>query len=270
MNDLKLHKGTCYRFFNFEGAEKTLSSSELRFTRMDKLNDPFEGHIDKYLSATREQQLMKMAAQEFPNSIAKQRKYASKHRSESKKIIGNLEFERIDQRTYTCSFSKDYKSENSYLLWSHYADDHKGICIGFNFERHFGFKPYEVEYPKILEVLSENDLLNGVIKDDWVYKFLKIVLFQKHNCWKFENEVRLAFSQRILEDKEFKFKFKNEGEKYLNVSFEKDMISTIIFGLTTDPDNKEKIKQIVKVQFPNVKFKEMYPTNKLELKSRDI
>lgn len=270
MDDLKHYKGTCYRFFNFGGAEKTLQSSELRFTRMDKLNDPFEGHIDKYLSAIREQQLLKMAAQEFPYSIAKQKEYASKHRRESKEIIFDIEFERIAQRTFTCSFSKNYNNENSILLWSHYADNHTGICIGFNFEGHKGFKPYEVEYPKILEVLSVNNLLNGVIKDDLVDKFLKIMLFQKHNCWKFENEVRLAFSQRILEDKEFKFEYKYEDEKYLNISIEKDMISTIIFGLSTDSDNKEKIKHIVKNRFPNARLKEMYSTNKLGLKSRDI
>lgn len=270
MNDLKHYKGICYRFFNFEGAEKTLLTTELRFTRMDKLSDPFEGHIDKYLPAIREQQFMKMAAQEFPYSIAKQKEYASKHRRESKEIIAELEFERIAQRTFTCSFSKNYNDENSILLWSHYAANHTGICIGFNFEGHKGFKPFEVEYPKILEALCVNNLLNGVIKDELADKFLKIMLFQKHNCWKFENEVRLAFSQRILEDKELKIESKSEEEKYLNISIENDMISTIIFGLSTDSDNKEKIKQIVKNQFPNARLKEMYSTNKLELKSRDI
>lgn len=272
MNDLKYYKGTCYRFFDFVGAENTISTAELRLTRMDKLNDPFEAHEDKYLPAMREQQLRKMAAQEFPNSIAKQRKYASQHRSESKAIISNLDIDNIAWRTYTCSFSKNYEDENSYLLWSHYANNHKGICIGFSFEGHLGFNPYDVEYPKMLEVLNLYDLqTDGLIRDDQVEKFLKITLFQKHNCWRNENEVRLAFTERMLKDKEFNFRYRFEDDrKYLKLSLQKEMISTIIFGLSTAPNYREKIMLDVKDHFPNIKFKEMYHTNKLELNSRDI
>lgn len=272
MSDFIHYRGTCYRFFDFKGAENTIETSQLRFTLMNKLNDPFEAHEDKYLPAIREQQLWKMAVQEFPNSIAMQKKYVSHYRSESKKIISNLDLEKIASRTYTCSFSKNYKDEYSYLLWSHYADRHKGICIGFNFEGYLGFSPYEVEYPQMLEVLNLDDLQSdGVIRDDRIGKFLKITLFQKHKCWMNENEVRLAFSERMLEDKEFNFqhRFEDDG-KYLKLSLQKEMISTIIFGLSTAPKDKEKIKRNAKDHFTNIKFKEMYVTNKLELNSREI
>jgi len=40
-------------------------------------------------------------------------------------------FEKKKQTTFVTCFSE---VENNLLLWSHYADKHKGACIGFNTE----------------------------------------------------------------------------------------------------------------------------------------
>jgi hypothetical protein len=46
-----------------------------------------------------------------------------------------------------CCFSR---SIDNYLLWSHYADSHKGVCLGFDFARYF-IKGYDVGGAQLLQ-----------------------------------------------------------------------------------------------------------------------
>jgi len=63
-------------------------------------------------------------------------------------ILPNSEIHRICKERIDSGFYKDYlksineefgifslsKSKNNLLMWSHYADSHKGYCIGFDHE----------------------------------------------------------------------------------------------------------------------------------------
>ena len=46
-----------------------------------------------------------------------------------------------------CCFSR---TVDNYLLWSHYADSHKGVCLGFDFGRYFT-KGYDVGDAQLLQ-----------------------------------------------------------------------------------------------------------------------
>lgn len=75
------------------------------------------------------------------------------------------------------SYSRKY---DNILLWSHYADNHKGICLGFNKIRADSL--HAVRYKKIVPILKYS-------KNENYYK----VLIAKNKCWKYEEEYREIF-----------------------------------------------------------------------------
>ncbi len=88
-----------------------------------------------------------------------------------------------------CCFST--KSKNP-LLWSHYGDQHKGICIGYGLNRKPKPEISKVVYggSRILTTsLLEEALLKKVPKSK--ISLDQLVLLQKASAWKYEHEWRL-------------------------------------------------------------------------------
>ena len=97
-----------YREFNKSSIE-LLINRELWFAEPKSLNDPFECQrtYSSVLDATWE-----------------------KHEaSESYKLEIDEKLSKYLNKTGICSFSRTRKNQ---LMWAHYADEHKGFCIGFN------------------------------------------------------------------------------------------------------------------------------------------
>lgn len=73
------------------------------------------------------------------------------------------------------------------LMWSHYADAHRGCCIEFHFENNGEDNVRSIKYVK--EIASEND---QEIKD------INEVLLRKFVDWKYEDEVRHVGSTKFV------------------------------------------------------------------------
>nr|NJM01051.1 DUF2971 domain-containing protein [Desulfobacula sp.] len=112
---------------------------------------------------------------------------------------------------------------NSILMWSHYAKNHSGICIGFerNKENPLGSnRTRKVRYLKNRPKLSLLETMHE--------KFGKadLMLFRKSYHWKEENEWRIC---------------QPEGNKTYPYPGE---LSEIIFGANFPPKNMKIVKQI--------------------------
>ena len=114
------------------------------------------------------------------------------------------EFLKVEREKYKLScFSEKY---NEVLMWSHYANKHQGICIGFNFPIKYEekFMLCHVKYlDKILPIDGKADLLRVILY--W--------LTTKSIRWNYENEIRAISvnSKEIIE-------------------FDKIFVKEIIFG----------------------------------------
>lgn len=141
-----------------------LRQRHLKITRLDDLNDPFE--------------LWSIAQ---PDTHLQQSFRATKQQMAS-------------QYGLLC-FSSEWHNP---LLWSHYADRHRGLALGFDVDE---LKP--VSYTKDRPVLTKNDIEVG----DWL-------LFLKFEDWDYEQEVRVYTS---LEDRdpETGLYFGNFGEQLI-------------------------------------------------------
>ena len=116
-------------------------------------------------------------------------------------------------------------------MWAHYADSHKGICIGYELEE----LPLKVRYDEIYPTLSEK-WINGILeeqiadKDEFKKRFkekyfieiVEKIYLTKSKAWDYEEEWRL------IQEKPIK-------------KIEKSQIKSIYFGLKTDENNIKTI-----------------------------
>lgn len=177
---------------------------------------------------------------------------------ETVRYVLTKELKKMGENTYVYSknihsTSKDYNKidkkfiqilslsqiNDNILMWSHYASNHKGICLclkaelegeklGFYFNSEF-LQLYEVKYQKKFP-----DSINML--DININNFIDF-LTTKYIDWKYEKEWRL-FVQNT--DKNNKLSFKQ---------FNKDALEGIIFGLHTPTDCIKKIYEAVKKHY---------------------
>ena len=79
---------------------------------------------------------------------------------------------------------------NSHLMWSHYGDQHKGICIGYKRTKRCDGKLYKVTYGGKREIAASK--IRDMISGDPVAQSEvdEIALLRKAACWKYEDELR--------------------------------------------------------------------------------
>lgn len=140
-----------------------------------------------------------------------------------------------------CSFSEN---DQSLLMWSHYADKHKGVCLVFDVKSDLSFfsTPFKVEYqskyPKINYVrdkINEKPLSS------------QSVFATKSKDWEYEDEIRII--KDIHSFNEFR------GEIYFN----KTCLVEVIFGykLSKDKEKTNFLKDYFKGFGYNIEFSEI-------------
>lgn len=105
-------------------------------------------------------------------------------------------------------FKVVYLTDNpkNILMWSHYGDSHKGLCLGFENMRHTIPIDYTDDFPKI-DFNNKND-------QEKILEFMKIMT-TKSSQWSYEKERRMIYIPKIdnLVDYPGELKFVNFGIK---------------------------------------------------------
>lgn len=94
-----------------------------------------------------------------------------------------------------CCFSTSYASP---LLWSHYGDQHQGLCIGYGLDRNPLPSPQPVQYGGSRSITTSALHAAFVLNDLTSVQALdQAVLLRKARCWSYEREWRLIDSQGL-------------------------------------------------------------------------
>lgn len=236
-----------------ENMLKVLKNQELYFSHSSEFNDPFDSKLDLiwrgkiedwyrfYLKLENKNpvEVKYIIDKCIENGILKKKKgdillhpqnKGFKTINENMQLTENLDFPRV------CCFSKD---KNNILMWSHYANEHNGICLCFNSE--------QIDNGNFLILDSSLHLLFRVVYDENLpkqvnmlsnYEPEKLVAFlhTKHSSWEYETEYRL-----ILWGEDFHGKFTK--------SFRKEDLEGIIFGLKTPIEDIGKVYDIIKPNY---------------------
>ena len=144
------------------------------------------------------------------------------------------------------------KEENNMLMWSHYADSHKGFAVGFKLSTNFTkyneanaiIGTEEVHYS------TSNPFVDYFIElakckkpptwDEFWVPLISMGLVAKSSAWKYENEVRII---RGIPGK---------------VKYSHEELREVIFGLNMAPNKKNKIKKILSsTEWSHVQTKEV-------------
>jgi hypothetical protein len=146
-----------YRLMSVDHAISTVSLRRLKVARPSEVNDPFE-----LLGVNCMHRILRRELTRFRHS----------HNSK----IGLL------------CFSEAWKNP---VLWSHYADGHRGICLGFDLNPDLGLRGLQ-------NVIYEEDKLQALPDDveelstrGEIPEYLQqLLLFTKYGHWKYEQEIR--------------------------------------------------------------------------------
>lgn len=150
------------------------------------------------------------------------------------------------------------ESKNNILMFAHYANSFKGICVEYNLSLLLNNMNCILEYffpviysKKPSDLKNKNTLSDGIIKTLNAYKEGKISLVKlydiisyfvhKADLWEYEGEWRFIVPISL-----YKSVFGiNTNDKKV-IAFDKfDCISAIYFGLNVDSEFKESIKEII-------------------------
>ena len=136
-------------------------------------------------------------------------------------------------------------NKSSILMWSHYADNHQGICLCFRFKQHEDEKTFilDSEPHFLYPVKYIDDMPPQINLVDWskAEEFVDF-LCTKHSDWKYENEYRLIQWPETLSSN-YKMKYRKED------------LEGIIFGLKTSIEDMKKINTIIKSTYTQEGFK---------------
>ncbi|MEO8148309.1 MAG: DUF2971 domain-containing protein [Bacteroidia bacterium] len=126
------------------------------------------------------------------------------------------------------------------LMWSHYADNHKGVCIEWDIDESKNKGSYfEIKYNNDISVLNEIELHNSGhlrLNSNTNGKFM----YSKFKNWEYEEEIRII---KIEEDL-------NKKGVYGDFSGE---LTAIYFGKNSTDDDIELVK-LSSAHLNNIKY----------------
>lgn len=166
----------------------------LRFTQPKDLNDPFEC-LPKTPNPTEKE------LNELIEGICNSMNLPSSFKDETLRSydlnwLSNLykqQTEKVSKDLGIFSLTQNWKNA---LMWSHYGDSHRGVCIGFDKEHNF-FKDYVSENKAYLKFTKkvEYSLLRTEIALELGKKPLTYDAYlTKSLDWKYEEEIRVISS----------------------------------------------------------------------------
>jgi hypothetical protein len=188
---------------------KSLVEPSLYFAKPDTLNDPFDCRLN--LNKAFQGKLSSNNEQEF----------IDKFRSRLENIG-------------VCSFSSVI---NETLMWAHYADDHKGICLFYEFPKDFllseklqfvEFDTVKYDSEPVTNFLTQLSQEKYVCNDSFITTLIIIYLTSKNPAWGYEKEKRIIRREH--------------GTVKINGNF----LKRICFGLNTSKDDIDLVTKLAR------------------------
>jgi len=243
----------------------SLLSDDLMFLpKIEDLNDPFECNIfydldivlgkfidnlDKFVDYSKfDDEIISENESLFISKFLKQPFIES-----FEKILSEVE-DKFKNKTSIICLSEDYRINP---MWAHYADNHKGVCIEYDFKNISNFMFEVLCFPIEYVEESDNTLELSALFDDNIKTNsnwpLRLVLRKSHN-WKYEKEWRIIVSQFFKDA----FYEKNYGNIYFDEYYTDNHFlkfikpKSVYLGMNIELKDEEKLIDICKFRKINV------------------
>ena len=223
---------TDYCCFKYRGIDKRLLEqlvhSRMYFPHRAQLNDPFDCNVD----------ILRAVDHAIAQGTCKNPKLLVQFKNDEAVT------HRFSENVAKLGIGSFSLTENETLLWSHYANDHRGVVLRYDFPQGFlddednilGVSAVSYEPNSISGWLSENAHLFEENHQEFIIGLLKKVLMSKAPAWKYEQEARIVRPEVGLFD------------------FPRETLTHIIFGLQTSGQDEELIRNLVEKYYTSVRF----------------
>jgi hypothetical protein len=244
---MKLYK---YRGFKDGSSEKTwtkkiLSEQELFFSGIEAFNDPFDGKVKLTFNGTLNQIKAAQIRVQYSNKLVKDGKYEGISIKDASELVNNrITEDLIKDPQYKIDLEKRVQEihnkkgvlslssvNNNILMWSHYSDNHKGICFGFDWDEKdvlFG------KYKKVRYQTHYDDVWSWINTDK---EIVNKIIYNKSIDWNYEKEYRIITNEIKA------------------VKFEKTNLKEIIFGCKTPQKDIDEIINLANKYNLKINFK---------------
>ena len=192
---------TMYKYASFKSAFNILKSNEIYFAKLSEFNDPFDGLMTPDLGTIEKRKIFIENAKK--RAIELERNWIMDKNLEQT-IVNNQEvadhFARavaddlmaIDSQGFCCLTD----TCQSLPMWAHYADNHAGCCLVFDFSTYSSQKQQEECFPfnYMKEIKYHDDLPTHNMEGVWHY------YGHKSREWEYEHEWRaIMYKKEILQ-----------------------------------------------------------------------
>ena len=246
--------GQSHLFYKYKAAgeftDRMITHRELWFSHPEVFNDPFE-----FRSAVSEIDKEAFVKYFHANGLSDNQienfweKYEKLEDYNKKEFLQNLNKKHNEfSRVYCMSLVPE-----SILMWSYYANGHKGLCFGFDIKEDLETfnMPYKVEYPDSNKIPLMANFDNVDEVGGWHQ------MYTKAKCWEHEKEIRI-------------YKF---GEKTNIYCYKHLALREIIFGCNATKDVVEHYSSLIseKEGLEHVQLKQIVMDGNLfQLKIHDL
>ncbi len=262
-----------YRYFGSHAFE-TLKDAKLKTSRFSTFNDPFEflyvpvGKLTpkkarayltskinsnsptffeqfrrEFPDARNAKELGKAIQKNLPQFVIK---LVKDFENIKKQFIENHERRSDKNMRVVCFCNADKVSQlDEILMWSHYAQKHNGVRIGFEFPKGIihPFEIVEVKYQDKRVVVDISAGLDGVAEQNAINQSTRI----KSTAWKYEQEFRLFTNRAQCEARTMR---DSSVEHFL--PFNREWVKSIDFGVRCTPAEIQQLVDLLKNDYPNV------------------
>jgi hypothetical protein len=257
-----------FRYFASHALE-SLRDARLKVARISSFNDPFECmyRASGVMTRAKAKQYLRVRLEspEFLENLMRSQPHLATVKAARRFLKANLdkyatdlianydsikeappeEREAVMDHAFrvVCFSSSEALPLDEILLWSHYADKHRGIRIGFEFPaeltKAFRISPIAYQDERVAVDLTDDS------EEESVKKALLLSTKTKSKAWSYEKEYRLmtvlpcCVVEKGADNKPIEF-----------LSIERGWVRRIDFGARCDRQNRKAILEIVRKDYP--------------------
>jgi hypothetical protein len=215
--------------FDKQNLRDTIVHSVFRLSRPTEFNDPFDMHCRFVAAATEQEKFARFTTMvdeqmTHPASSTQKQIAVNNLMAESQQALEerfHLSVAGVRQTTGVHCFAG---TPRSVLMWSHYADKHRGVCLQFDTSRDFPLLSQALPVTPVAgEDLPSVNFIVG-FKDQ-----ILGMLISKHEGWEYEKERRIIWL--------------DQGGRYVDIRH--DSLRSIILGLHVSDESIEFICELL-------------------------
>ena len=267
-----------YKYTTAEAAIKILTTSTVRFTAPECFNDPYDSCAPIQLKCD-DKKIIEILKKS--NIIIQNNTFYFKDNTHDLRLSINQLFSHLNKYFRVLCLSKTNKS---ILMWSHYANSHKGVVIDFSTDIYPITDAQPIAYNEFEILNLENLALFNNYTKHKVKEIDTPIPFIKYKDWEYEDEYRCSFLLPFYKDFLNKFnnkdtspqwqncynELKNE-DKYVHLPIAHNAIKAVYLGCKIAPSDEIAIIEILKTKYPHTKcYKAEKQENSFELKFHEI